>query len=236
MRRRATANSGERLFAVLALGAYALVAVGVLTTGVAIDVVVLVLGAAVGLYVHRLRRRARRLRSTVDELRARQVERSAVISGFERARRTDAVTGLGNREHLDAALPRLVTEASSSMSSLALLVLELDRLASHREAHGEDATNRVLKRLAADWQGHMRINDVLVRVTDAEFVVVLPACSPPNAHRVAERLAGAAPQELACSVGVASWDGGERYEQLLDRAERATRAASGAGERVLVAD
>ena len=234
---RGRTTSNQRLLtAVFAVAAYAVLIAGALATGIAADIALLALGVAVGVYIDRLRSDSRRLRSTVDELRAQQFERAELVSDLERARRTDSVTGLGNRQHLDAALPRLVTEAGSSMSSLVVLVLELDGLTHYRDLHGEELGDRVLKQLAASWQCHMRMNDVLVRVTVGEFVAVLPACSPANAHRVAERLAAATPPDLGCSVGVASWDGSERSEQLLWRAEAATRAACGRGTAVLVAD
>lgn len=236
MRDTATSSKSERLFVPLAAAACGVLVAGTLTTGIASDAALLVLGAAAGVYIHRLRRHVTRLRSVADELRMVRIERAELISDFERARRTDDVTGLGNRQHLDAALPRLVTEAGWTLSSLAVLVLELEGLAAYRDRYGEGAGNRALKTLAGDWQGHMRINDVLVRVSADEFVAVLPACSPPNAERVAERLVASSPPEMSCSVGIASWDGSERYEQLLRRAEQATRAAEKSGERVLVAD
>ncbi|HZO36793.1 MAG TPA: GGDEF domain-containing protein [Solirubrobacteraceae bacterium] len=225
MRGESRSTRRERGFAALGFGAYAALVLGVLTTGIVSAVALLALGIAAGIYIHRLRLRVRRLRTIADELRASQIERAELISDFERARRTDSVTGLGNHNHLDSALPRLVTEAGSSMSSLAVLVLDLEGLGAYGDKYGEDATDRALKSLAADWQGHMRINDVLVRVSAAEFVAVLPACSPQNARRVAGRLLSASRRELGCAVGVASWDGGESHEELLARAGAATRVA-----------
>jgi diguanylate cyclase (GGDEF)-like protein len=227
-----TGRHGVTAVAVVLCGA--LVA-AVLASGLAADIAVLAIAAGAGLYVRRLRVRVGALRQSVDDLRAEQIERADRISGYERARRTDAVTGLGNREQLEAALPRLVIEAGSSMSSLALLVLELDGLAAYCVAHGDDEGDQGLKALVSGWQAHMRMNDVLVRVSATEFVAVLPACSPSNAERVAKRLAAATPSDFVCSIGVASWDGAETCEQLLRRAESATRAAGAAHEPVLVA-
>ena len=234
--RRARTSTAERVITALTALAYAVVVVCILTDGFVADVVALVLVGGAGLYVRHLRTRIGGLLVAAEDLRARQIERSDRISSYERARRTDAVTGLGNRDHLDAALPRLVAEAGTSLSSLAVLVLELEGVARYRDRHGAEEGDRALKALAAQWQAHMRINDVLARVAAAEFVAVLPACSPPNAHRVAHRLAATVPGELTCSVGVASWDGSEGYEQLLARAELATRTAGVAEESLLVAD
>jgi diguanylate cyclase (GGDEF)-like protein len=224
------------MFVVLAIIGYGVLIAGALTDGVASTVALLLLGAAVGVYVHRLRSRVRRLLAAADELRASQIERADLISDFERARRTDAVTGLGNRHQLDAALPRLVMEAGSSLSSVAVLVLDLGGLAAYRHKHGDAEADRALKALAAQWQGHMRINDVLVRVSGHEFVAVLPACSPPTAQRVAGRLVLASPSEMACSVGISSWDGSESYDELLLRANAATRGTVSIPEPVSVAD
>lgn len=236
MRGDATATKRDRVFVALAISAYAVLIAGAVTEGVASIVALLGLGAAVGVYVHRLRRRVARLSAVADELRASQIERAGMISDFERARRIDAVTGLGNQHQLDAALPRLVAETGSSLSSLAVLVLDVGGLAAYRHKHGDEEADRALKVLAARWQGHMRINDVLVRVSAHEFVAVLPACSPPNAQRVAGRLVAAAPPEMACGVGISSWDGSESYDELLLRASAATRGSVSAPEPVVVAD
>lgn len=214
----------------LAIGAYAGLVAAAPSAGAPVVVALLVAGVATALYVGRLLARVRALSAAVDALQTLGVEHREAVSDLERARRTDEVTGLGNRRRLEAALPRLVTDASSSMSSLAVLVLDLDGLAAYRSRHGAVACDLGLRSLAGEWQGQMRINDLLVRVSDEEFVAVLPACSPPNAQRVAERLATSAPSELACSVGVASWDGIEGHDQLLARAESATRDAADVGE------
>lgn len=224
----------QALFA-LAIGVYVGLVAAAPSAGAPVVVALLVAGAATALYVGRLRARVRALSVAVDALDASRAEHRETMSDLERAGRTDEATGLGNRRRLEAALPRLVTDASSSMSSLAVLVLDLDGLADHRARHGALACDLGLRDLAAEWQGQMRINDVLVRVSDEEFVAVLPACSPPNARRVAERLAASAPNELACRVGVASWDGIEGHDQLLARAESATREAADVGEPVRAA-
>ena len=59
------------------------------------------------------------------------------------------------------------------MSSLAVLVLGLDGLAAYRERHGVLGGDHALSRLAADWQGHMRINALARRPDETRARYIL---------------------------------------------------------------
>ena len=83
--------------------------------------------------------------------------------------------------------------------------------------------------MASAWQASVRATDLLARYGGEEFALLLPNCSRDNAVSLADRLRAAMPEGVTVSIGVASWDGQERPEELFARADAALYAAKAAG-------
>jgi diguanylate cyclase (GGDEF)-like protein len=161
-------------------------------------------------------RKVRVLEAIVQE----RLSDRALVEELERSSRTDPLTGLFNRRHMQIELSRHLAETDPNFKPLAIALVDLDGFKAYNDTMGHLAGDRLLKSAATSWLEQLRVDDVLVRLGGDEFVAILPNCSGANAMRVANRLIEAAP-DVACSIGVACWNGVETPEELLARADAA---------------
>ena len=146
--------------------------------------------------------------------------------------RTDPLTGLPNRQELEA---RFAAALQRSVA-LAVVTLDLDGFDAYTAAHGHAAGDRLLKAGVAGWRQALRADDCLARVGGEEFSVLLTGCGAAATVAIAERLRGLAPEQQTCSAGVAIRRDGETAEALLGRVQRALRDARSAGRGVGLSD
>ena len=156
---------------------------------------------------------------------------------------TDALTGVGNRRALDAALVREVERATRQGQPLSLLILDIDHFKRVNDRWGHEAGDRVLARTGALLLGGLRPADIATRMGGEEFVMLLPATAADAALCCAERLRAAlAAQDfglqapVTASLGAAWLCPGETGPALLARADGALYQAKQQGRnRVLAA-
>jgi len=98
----------------------------------------------------------------------------------------DALTGLPNRRLLDACLTQALAQATRNTSALAVLLLDLDRLWLVQEKLGREQMEQLVRAVSTQLQAAVRQGDVVARVSDDEFVILLPAVDGPG---VAEDIA-----------------------------------------------
>jgi diguanylate cyclase (GGDEF)-like protein/PAS domain S-box-containing protein len=176
---------------------------------------------------------------------------------LERLSRTDALTGLYNRRHMDERLAQAGALAGRHGRPLSVLMVDVDRFKQINDTYGHDVGDLVLVTVAerlgtqirtedvlGQWEGE-RSND-LGRWGGEEFLLILPEIGLANAQVVAERLRAlveATTIELAdgralgvtVSVGVAS-DVADGLSGLLRRADVALYRAKAAGRNRTVVD
>ena len=161
----------------------------------------------------------------------------------------DQLTDLPNRLHLLRTLEKETARALAEGTSVAVLFLDLDGFKAVNDRYGHAIGDLTLTAAAACLRGALRENDLLVRYSGDEFVVVLTGVPPDTAQRVAQRTADAVvgslitplqvsgeDVQLGASVGVAIFpDHGRTPEELLQAADRAMYAAkqTGRGQAVL---
>ena len=122
--------------------------------------------------------------------------------------RRDALTGLGNRHHLDAELGRLWGMPDDQVSPVTVILADIDHFKGLNDRYGHAAGDLCLKRVAALLTAELRgSDDHAVRFGGEEFLLLLPNMDLPNAMRVAERArkaieAAAIPNEGAGLRGV----------------------------------
>ena len=170
----------------------------------------------------------------ITELKQVEAEREDLFAEVQGLAHSDALTGLPNRRALDAQLPREMARALRKEAPLCLAVLDIDHFKAYNDAHGHLAGDLALRECAIAWDAELRGEDTIVRFGGEEFLVLLPSCTPEEGVEVVERLRAATPGAHSCSAGLASWDGRERAEDLIGRADSALYRAKAAGRDRLV--
>ena len=142
----------------------------------------------------------------------------------------DALTGVGNRSALDAALHRELALAQRHEYPLSLLVIDLDWFKRINDEHGHAAGDSLLRAVADTLKRSVRKEDQVFRYGGEEFVVLLPATGLDGALSVAENLRVLVAQRLridptlsvmiTASFGVASVRAKESAASLFNRADR----------------
>ena len=149
---------------------------------------------------------------------------------------SDPLTGLASRRLWDEELPREIARARRNDTSLSVAVLAIDDLDVFERVHGEREAEHLLKEAAALWRGQLRDVDLLARIDDARFGVLLPACGLGEAVDVLDRLREVTPRGRTASAGTSRWDGEEPAELLVARCEDALTAARRDGGDLTVPD
>jgi two-component system, cell cycle response regulator len=157
--------------------------------------------------------------------------------------RTDALTGLANRLHLEEHLGKAASAARRHQQPLSVLFIDIDSFKRINDACGYEVGDDVLRAVAHRLRATIRAEDLIARWGGEEFVVVLPATDAAGAVVSAERLRDALARDrvavgdhevqVTISVGCAS-EGGEPGE-LIRQASRALRQAKLAGRNRVVA-
>ncbi|MBA1147936.1 GGDEF domain-containing protein [Ectothiorhodospiraceae bacterium WFHF3C12] len=153
---------------------------------------------------------------------------------------TDALTGLHNRRHFQAALSRAVDESRDRREPLGLIVIDIDHFKAWNDTWGHPAGDVVLRTVGRTLQEQVRDGDIPCRFGGEEFAVLLPAADLETSAAIAERVriaiaalsfnpAADVHTGITVSAGVASLHAGETPEALLERADQALYEAKRAG-------
>lgn len=154
----------------------------------------------------------------------------------------DQLTGVGNRREVAARLPRLLADAESARSPLAVVMLDLDHFKQVNDRFGHLVGDQVLVTVAQMLRDRLRGTDLIARTGGEEFLAVLPDATAARARDVCERLraqleaydwSSLAPGlAVTVSIGLASsppWD----EAVLMARADAALyRAKAGGRNRI----
>jgi diguanylate cyclase (GGDEF)-like protein len=162
---------------------------------------------------------------------------------LEESRRRDPLTGLATPELLHDRTGQALETAARTMVAVALLVIEVDQFEEIFEERGWAAASELLIEAAMHVSGSVRAMDLIARVGQNRFAVVVTlndAASLPgaadrflNAMRFAFGSPGSVPVTITGSIGVAraGLDGSTSL-RLLERATLAcSRARADGGDR-----
>lgn len=179
--------------------------------------------------------------------RVRAAERTA--RGFRELQslsRTDELTGLSNRRHIDEHLELMSAMARRQRSRFSLLLIDVDRTRRINDEHGHAAGDAVLVDVARRIVAGLRTEDIAGRWHGEEFVVLLPHTEIDGAWRLAERIRASVCDEpidlgedrdvmVTVSIGCAEGFGDDLLDHLR-RAQAAVDEAKAAGRNKVVAD
>ena len=149
---------------------------------------------------------------------------------------TDELTNLPNRQHILTFLGDQAKAAYESEQPISIIVFEIDNFNLINEAYGHDGGHIALKAVADIANQALRRGDRVGRVSDEEFLVVLPGTARVSAIEIADRIRGLiqsipsdnspAIQGITISLGVSEWNAGhESIDALVKRADKALREA-----------
>lgn len=100
----------------------------------------------------------------------------------------DSLTGLPNRVLFNDRLTRGLDDARATGSSVAVMLLDLDRFKMVNDTLGHQYGDELLRQVAARTSGTVRASDTVARLSGDEFAVLLPGVDGPEAVAHAERL------------------------------------------------
>lgn len=124
-----------------------------------------------------------------------------VVEGLVELATRDGLTGLANRRTFEGALSREAGRIARGGDPALLLLLDIDHFKRINDTHGHAAGDAVLKAVATAIAEQVRPMDVVARIGGEEFGVILPGCTAPFAHSVAERIRKAVAAAQAQSAG-----------------------------------
>lgn len=125
---------------------------------------------------------AARLRAADRLTQARQALREAS--------RTDELTGLASRRHLDEHLGMAASMARRLGTAFSVLLIDVDRTRRINDEHGHLAGDEVVAEVAHRLHAALRSEDIAGRWGGDEFLVVLPHTPIDGAWRLADRIRG----------------------------------------------
>jgi diguanylate cyclase (GGDEF)-like protein len=155
----------------------------------------------------------------------------------------DGLSGLWNRRAFEQQLESEWWRAARSHTSLAVVLIDIDRFKAYNDSHGHLLGDEVLARVASSIARVVRRTyDMVARFGGEEFVILLPGCTLADALAVAESARVAVRGEgilhqrsehrvVTVSVGVAATipELGKLPATLVDQADRALYEAKGEG-------
>ena len=160
--------------------------------------------------------------------------------------RSDATTGLANRQSFLEVVQRDWAIASREQRRISVIVFEVDAFDRYRDLYGRHAADSCLRKVAHAINGSLRRGgDVAARLADNRFAVLVGGSEEAQVRQFAEQIArkvrhlaihhprSPAGRYLSVSVGVGSEvpPGGAGESTLLQKAEaELARPASAAGQ------
>ena len=153
------------------------------------------------------------------------IERADLLARLADQATTDELTTLANRRAWDAAL----AAALAIDEPVCVAVMDIDRFKAFNDEHGHVAGDRLLHDCAAAWTTALRERDLLARYGGEEFALLVRGCGIDEAQAVLERIRGATPGSITCSLGVAERRPGDTGESLMLRADGALYRAKHEG-------
>ncbi|MDR3417803.1 MAG: EAL domain-containing protein [Nevskia sp.] len=151
----------------------------------------------------------------------------------------DPLTGLPNRGNFESELAERLARARNRTHSCAVLYMDLDRFKLVNDTCGHQEGDRLLQLVTNELSGRLRPGDLLARLGDDEFGLILENCPPERALQRAGALieavdrtrfrSGGRSFQIGLSVGVATDSAVEDARQLLVQADTACHVAKRLG-------
>jgi diguanylate cyclase (GGDEF)-like protein len=179
----------------------------------------------IGVVAHDQRHRPTTRESTVRVRPEEERERTrALLARLDRLSHEDPLTGLANRRRWDAEPGAACTAARAAGTSVAVLLVDVDRFKEVNDLHGHGGGDEALRSIADALTSRVRTGDLVARLGGDELAVLLSGTDLRRAVALAEELRAAAlglelpgggPGSLTLSLGVAAASGRDAVPERL---------------------
>lgn len=177
------------------------------------------------------------------ELEARVAMRTAEL---EKLAMLDALTGAGNRRHLDQRFDAEIAICRRDERCLSLVMFDLDHFKRINDTWGHPAGDIVLQKVVLVAKDLLRPSDFLARIGGEEFVMLLPGACLEGSKQIAERIrlaiaaqniqVGNESVQVTASFGIANVALSMSLEDAIARADAALYRAKHGGRNQIVVD
>ena len=154
----------------------------------------------------------------------------------------DPLTEVGNRKFFDIELHRVVQEATTNTTPLAILMADIDHFKKFNDTYGHLIGDQVLRLVARTLIENLKGRDIIARYGGEEFVIILPQTYAVDAVKVGNQLRSALGSkqirrknstetlgQITISIGVTEYFPGEELDAFIARADAALYEAKEAG-------
>jgi len=143
-----------------------------------------------------------------------------LVAVLNKASREDPLTGLPNRRSWSERLNEELERARRNQTAFSIASIDVDNFKQVNDTKGHQAGDRLLRRLADGWRSKIRgSGDFLARLGGDEFGLLSPGADQMEIRNIVARLNEVSPDNVSCSIGVATWDGSETTTELFRRAD-----------------
>jgi two-component system, cell cycle response regulator len=101
---------------------------------------------------------------------------------------TDKLTGLYNRNFLDAHIQNIVNQSLLNQKAFSIMMLDMDHFKSVNDTYGHDVGDEILRELSKRMINAIRSSDLAARIGGEEFMVLMPETGYADAYGMADRM------------------------------------------------
>ena len=155
---------------------------------------------------------------------------------------TDTLTGLSNRVLLGPSLEQAIEQNRRTKADMSIVSLDLDHFKTINDTLGHDAGDSVLRSVGELLGKRIRRSDRAFRLGGEEFLVLLYNTDLENSRQFAEELRKAIEllpllpgQPVTASLGVATLQPGEGWDDWMKRSDENLYRAKAAGRNCVIA-
>ena len=114
----------------------------------------------------------------------------------------DALTGLSGRQSFFERLAAELRAADAGGRTVAVIVADVDHLRKVADLHGAEAAATALRRLAGILRATVREQDMVARLEEDDFAVILPGLGRGSARQVAARIRSTVERARFSAIGL----------------------------------
>jgi diguanylate cyclase (GGDEF)-like protein len=188
-----------------------------------------------------------RLLSSIASQAALALENARLHATVHEQAQRDSLTGAFNHGTFIDKLNRAIETARVENSTVALVMLDVDKFKTYNDTYGHLVGNDVLRSVVSSIQSHVKSTDVVGRWGGEEFAILLPNVSRAQARLVTERIRQTVAHNImrdmqnrpipspTVSQGIAMYaDDAVHIEELIGKADTALYRAKDLGRNHIV--